>query len=336
MGLNVKDVKLEQGAEKGSKFTGGLDYVTMQFPRGRYMGGSVGLLPYSEVGYAFGEKIVNGEESHQGSGTVNELYFGVSGRPFKGFTVGANISYLFGNLINSTYLTTTSASTTLFERVLEVRDYDLRFGAQYGFDIGRKHHITVGAVFSPGKEFRGKTYGVYYDVTTTTNKPDTIGYTHLKNKYSRPATYGAGINYQWNNRVMAELDFTYQPWKNAKYAPLEGFESSRFSNRWKVNLGLQYMPNPRGSYLQRVSYRVGGLYTRDYIMVGDNNVKDFGLTFGLGLPAPINRLTKTVVNLGFEYRHRQSSPVKLVSENYFQITLGINFNELWFWQNKIQ
>ena len=71
-------------------------------------------------------------------------------------------------------------------------------------------------------------------------------------------------------------------------------------------------------------------------MVGDNNVKDYGLSFGLGLPTPVNRYTKTIVNLTFEYRHRQTSPVKLVTENYFQITLGINFNELWFWQNKIQ
>lgn len=336
MGADIKSIRLKQADESGNKLAGGLDYVTMQFPLGKYMGGSVGLLPYSEVGYAFGEEIVNGEESHQGSGTVNELYVGVSGRLFNGFTIGANISYLFGNLVNDTYLLTDNSSTTLFERVLEVRDYDLRFGAQYSFNIGSKHRTTLGVVYSPGKDFRGKTYGVYYDVTKSSNKPDTVGYTHLKGKYSRPATFGAGINYHWDNRFMAELDFTYQPWKKAKYAGLEGFENSRFDNRWKVNLGLQYMPDARGSYLKRVRYRVGALYNRDYIMVGDNHVKDIGVSFGFGLPAPVNRYTKTVVNLGFEFRHRQSSPMKLVTENYFQVTLGINFNELWFWQNKIQ
>ena len=40
------------------------------------------------------------------------------------------------------------------------------------------------------------------------------------------------------------------------------------------------------------------------------------------------------INLGFEYKRRQTSPVKLVTEDYFNITLGINFNEMWFWQNK--
>ena len=117
---------------------------------------------------------------------------------------------------------------------------------------------------------------------------------------------------------------------------LSEFEPVKYDNRWKLNFGVQYMPDPRGSYLQRVRYRIGALYNHDYVMVGDNNVKDYGLSFGLGLPTPVNRYTKTIVNLTFEYRHRQTSPVKLVTENYFQITLGINFNELWFWQNKIQ
>ncbi|MBD5210063.1 MAG: hypothetical protein HDS77_02145 [Bacteroidales bacterium] len=335
MGVDLKSVNLKQGSESGNKLTGGLDYLNIQFPLGKYMGGSVGFLPYSESGYAFGEEIVNGEEAHQGSGTINELYVGVSGRLFKGFTIGANISYLFGNLINDTYLTTSNSSTTLFEKVLQIRDYYLRFGAQYSWNIGARNRATIGVVYSPGKDFRGKTYGVYYDVSNTSSKPDTIGYQHLNGNYSRPATYGVGLNYQWNNKLMAEVDFTYQPWRDAKVGTIEGFEATKFDNRWKVNLGLQYMPDARGSYLQRVRYRVGALYNHDYIMVGDNNVKDIGVSFGFGLPTPINRFTKTVVNLGFEYRHRQSSPMKLVTENYFQVTLGINFNELWFWQNKI-
>ena len=69
------------------------------------------------------------------------------------------------------------------------------------------------------------------------------------------------------------------------------------------------------------------------MMVGDNHVKEYGVSFGFGLPA---LSSKTVINLGFEYRHRQATPNPLLSENYFNIRLGINFNELWFFQNKIR
>ena len=220
--------------------------------------------------------------------------------------------------------------------MLEVRDFDLRIGAQYSVNIGKKHRATLGVVYSPGMDWHGKTYGVKYDVTTSTNKPDTIGYTKLNGNYSRPSTFGAGINYEWDNRLMAEVDFTYQPWSKAKISSIEGFEPEKLDDRWKVSFGLQYMPDARGSYFKRVRYRVGTFFNRDYILVGENNVKDYGISFGFGFPTPINRYTKTIVNLGFEFRHRQSSPVKLVTENYFQITLGVNFNELWFWKNKIQ
>lgn len=64
-----------------------------------------------------------------------------------------------------------------------------------------------------------------------------------------------------------------------------------------------------------------------------NNVREYGLTMGFGLPAPGS---KTVINLGFEWRHRQANPMPLIKENYFSVTLGVNFNELWFYQSKIR
>lgn len=325
----------------GKRFTGGLDYITMQFPLGKYMGGSIGLLPYSSVGYSFGSEIVNGQDSHQGSGGINELYLGVSGRLFKGFTIGANISYLFGNIVNDTYImpfnTETGASpTSLFERVVEVRDYNLRLGAQYSADIDSRNRMTLGVVYTPPKDFRGHTYAVKYDIDADA-MPDTIGGgpISLKGHNSAPATYAAGIAWHYDKRLMVEIDYTYQPWGNVKFYEFPDFEPSQFSNRWKASLGMQFTPGGR-SYLKRMTYRAGAFIDRDYIMVRNNNVKDFGVSVGLGLPAPVNRWTKTVINIGFEYRHRTTSPVALVKENYFNFTIGINFNELWFWQNKIQ
>lgn len=340
IGVNAKQVWDKEGDNHGRKFSGGLTNINLQFPLGKYMGGSIGLMPYSQVGYSFGNEIANGQNTYQGSGGINRLYAGVSGRLFKGFTIGANVSYLFGNVINDVYSVATGQSTTLFERAMEIRDYDFRFGAQYSFAPAKDNKVTLGVVFSPGQSFHGRTYGVYYDVTAAENnsseKPDTIGYTHLTGKYTRPYTLGAGINYQLSTRLMVEADFTYQPWKDVKYSEMEGFEDYHFNNRWKAALGAQFQPNPRGNYAQRIQYRLGAYYNHDYILARGNNVNDFGVTLGFGLPAPVNRWTKTVVNVALEYRRRTSSPVRLLTEDYLQITVGINFNELWFWQNKIQ
>ncbi|MFH8143011.1 MAG: hypothetical protein K1V88_06245 [Muribaculaceae bacterium] len=320
--------------KSGKDFTGGLDYVALQFPMTRYGGMAIGMVPYSQVGYKFGDEIANGTNEYQGSGTLNELFVGLAARPFKGFSIGLNVSYMFGTLLNDTYIYS-SAATSLFERVMEVRDYNLRLGAQYGFNVNHDNEVTLGVIYSPRKSFHGHSYGVKYDVGQDTAN-DTIGYGTMKGNYDMPETWGAGISWKWRKSLTVEADFTYQPWKDAKYHLIDGFDNAganSFDNRWKAAVGAEYQPALRGSYLRRVRYRLGGYCSNDYMMVGGNSVREYGLSLGLGLPAPS---TKTMLNLTVEYRHREAHPAKLVAENYFQFTLGINVNELWFWQNKLR
>lgn len=332
MGLTMNNHWASDNGEKVKDFGGGLDYITLQVPITKYIGASAGLLPYSSTGYSFGNNIDNGANSYQGSGGINQLYAGVGVKPFKGFSLGVNFSYLFGKTRNDNYVYTDAGTTTLFERVMDVRDYNVQFGLQYFLPLGKTRSITIGAVYSPGKDFRGNTYGIKYD-TTNDSEPDTIGQMDLKGNYSRPATWGAGINMQVNRRLMVEADFTYQQWSKAKFNAIDGFEGTQFDDRWKVAAGLQYVQNQRGSWFRRIQYRLGGYYTRDYIKFGDNNVKEYGVSLGFGLPAPAS---KTLINLGLQYSHRQATPNPLVKEDCLYITIGVNFNELWFWRNKIK
>lgn len=334
------------GRTTGKSFGGGLDYLTMQFPIGKHMGGSIGLVPYSSVGYSFGSRMENdkgqyiGASSNSGFGGVNELYVGISGRLFEGFTLGANISYQFGNLVNDAYvLNGTNTANTLFEQAVQVRDWNLLLGAQYTMEFRQLHKVTIGAIYSPKKDFHGHAWGTYYDVNADT-EPDTVGYTSLKGGYSKPNTFGVGLSYTYDNRLMLEGDFTYQDWSKAKFDGIRDdltgemiTDEAEFNDRWKVAFGVQYVPKVRGNYFQRIAYRCGANYTRDYITVAGNEVKSYGVAVGLGLPTPG---TKTLINLGFEYKRRQASPASLVTENYFNITLGINFNELAFWQDKLR
>lgn len=345
MGGNLRQTwSTEPGSDgtniTGKDLSGGLDYITMQFPLGKYMGGSAGLLPYSQVGYSFGDVVGDdaGISSRQGSGGINLLYVGVAGKPYKGLTVGANISYMFGNILNDNYVTTTSGSQSLFERVLKVTDYKLDFGVQYSYRLSPRHRLTAGVVYSPGKSFHGHTYGVHYPINSSDNtiQPDTTGYTSLNGKFSMPETWGLGVNYELDDRLMVEADFTYQPWSKVKYQALEGYEKTeKFADRWKLNAGLQFTPRPRGSYFQRVQYRAGAFYTHDYQTVNGNNVREYGASVGFGLPTANTMMLRSVVNLSLEYRHRQASPQALIKEDCIMVTLGINFNEMWFFQSKI-
>lgn len=334
MGADVSMFWREDATGKSHDWGGGLDYITMQFPVSKIVGVSAGLLPYSSVGYSFGSDVPNGYSNHQGTGGLNQLYVGAGVMPVKNLSVGVNISYLFGNISNDVYASQFgSGSQSLFEQIMEVKDFHLQFGVQYTYNISRKNSVTVGAIFSPAKTLLGKTYMLKYHDTSST--PDTIapGIVNLRGKFSLPDTWGGGICYEWNERLQAEVDLTYQNWSKVKYAQFENFTDTQFANRWRLGAGVSYVPDPRGSYLKRMTYRAGGYYNRDYIMVEGNNVRDFGVSCGLGFPAAGG---KTIINLGFDYISRQATPDPLLKEQYFNVTLGINFNQVWFFKNKLR
>lgn len=333
IGANVGQLNLSQtGMKRFGKTLGGLDYVTMQVPIGKWMGASVGLLPYSSRGYLFGMDIENGTAKYEGTGGVSEAYLGFAARPVKGLSVGFNVGYLFGNLISDVTTTANGGQITLYEQVLKVRDYNLQFGLQYGLTFARDHNITIGATYTLGKKTHGDGSIINYDLSESTARPDTIGIVKLADGYSMPWSLGAGIAYQWNNRLTVGVDFTYQPWSKAKFDGINGHNAEIFADRYKGAVGVEFIPALRGNYFKRVAYRLGASYSRDYVMVGSNHVKEFSLSCGFGLPTPV----RTAVNLGFEYRHRNTSPVSTVGENCFLVTLGVALNEVWFVPSKIR
>ena len=327
VGLDLTNLWSEENGNKGYNFGGGLDYLTGHFKVAKGLGASFGLLPYSSVGYAYGGTIDGGSESRSGNGGFNQLFLGVGYQPFKNFNLGVNFAYLFGTSSNTTLIA--SNSTSYFSRSMRIRDWNAQVGIQYSMPMANgRDMLTLGATYQPKNSFHGDTWGTSYD--SQDSKMDTIGFTSMSGKYEQPASIGMGLSYTFNRKLTLEADYTYQKWSNAKYQPIGGFEPQdmQFDDRWKLAAGMQFTPNKRGSYVGAMAFRAGVFYNHDYLNFDGNNVRDYGASIGVGLPAPNG---KTTVNLGLEWRHRESSPTKLITENYLNITLGVNFNEYCFY-----
>ncbi|MDE7438568.1 MAG: hypothetical protein K2M93_08800 [Muribaculaceae bacterium] len=346
IGADISFLKSKEGSAKENSIGGGVNYLTMQFPICKFMGGSIGLIPYSSVGYAFGNTIEHGALENQGTGGINQLYLGLSGK-VAGLSIGANISYDFSNIINDVFATPNGGGQTKFEHVMQIRDWNINIGAQYTFRWNRWNKLVVGATYSPRKSMRGKTF-VTQQETSQTTVPDTVAFSQMKDKYFNPTSIGAGISYTYEKayRLMVEADVTWQEWSKAPYAALYGPEDIAnkkpgelvsagmdFNNRTRIALGAEFTPKLRGNYGERIAYRLGAYTGQDYLNINGNKVKETGVTCGVGLPTPEG---KTMINLGFEWKKRSASPMQLISENYFNITLGVNFNEVWFWKRKIR
>ena len=355
MGADMTILWQQQDDLKEHSFGGGLDYITMQFPIWKYLGASIGLVPYSYVGYAFGSEIDHGAMTNQGEGGINQAYFGLAGT-YGGFSLGVNVSYDFGNIINDVFSAPTNSGQTLFEHVMQIRDWGIVLGAQYTTKVSRTERLNLGLTFSPKKSIRGQTWATLQE-TTRDSKADTIAFMKMKGNYFTPMSIGAGIGWvhEHASRWMVEADFTYQQWSKAKYSPLYAtnsdkaqqtadkmgysssdnmvFQGMDFNDRTRFAVGGEFVPRLRGNYFQRMAYRLGAYYSNDYLNIQGNKLKEYGVTCGFGFHTPEG---KTMINLGFEWKHRKATPHALITENFFNITLGINFDELWFWQRKIR
>ncbi len=351
MGVDVSMLWSKEKTTPGGKpvrensVGGGLNYITMQFPIGRYMGGSIGLIPYSSVGYAFGNEIEHGAMTNQGSGGINEAYLGFSGG-YAGFSLGFNVAYAFGNIQNDVFSTPDGHGQNLFEHVMQIRDWSINLGAQYTAKVNKTDRMVIGFTFAPKKTLLGKSW-VTNQAVSYDSKPDTVGYLNLKNNYYTPNSYAVGVSYSHvgNSRWSAEVDASIQQWSKCKYSAIYDidnpeimvFEGMKFNDRLRLAAGGEWVPKVRGNYGQRIAYRLGAYFCRDYLNIKNgntlNSVREFGVSCGVGLHTPSD---KTMINIGLEWKQRAAHPQKLITENYFNVSVGINFNELWFWQRKIR
>ena len=80
------------------------------------------------------------------------------------------------------------------------------------------------------------------------------------------------------------------------------------------------------SFFDRVTYRAGLKYIDGALQVNGQDIKDFGINFGLGIP--VGRISK--VNIGLEFGQRGTNDFGLIKENYLNLMIGVSLNDLWF------
>ena len=336
---------LSDGTNSERKLNGNVEYITMQFPISRRLAVSLGLLPFSHVGYQFGEsQTENGlswGEAFSGSGSLSEAYGGVSFDIWKKrLAVGANVGFLFGNLTHARTLTFPESSGSygvVRSQEYEVRDLLLDFGVQYTHPLSKTERLTLGLVYSPGQQLSTTVYNQNQLLTSSSSTVSAELDTISNYRFDLPSSYGAGISYVKDNRLTLALDFLYQDWGKAHF---EG-EKGAFKNRFRIGGGVEFIPrHDNRNYFGRIRYRAGVHYGDSYLRVGrsaENNYqghgyKEYGASVGFGLPLIDNR---SLLNISFEYVKTRPELSTMVEQQYFRFAVSYAFNELWFFKRKV-
>ncbi|MEG0454189.1 MAG: hypothetical protein RR559_02355 [Bacteroides sp.] len=324
--MNLNGIKLNA---KNSSF----DYLAMQFRLQKWMGMSIGLLPYSNVGYSLSQSTVANEtqpdntKAFTGDGGLHQVYVGLAVKPFKNLSVGANVSYFWGE-INRTaaiYYPSSSAAYSFSELThMAVHDYKIDFGAQYTQDFGKKHSVTLGVVFSPEQNLSNDTY-----IQTTSSsvvKRDTAVTAGI------PNSFGFGMTYNYDKRLTVGFDYSLQKWGDVSYMN----QSHAFCDRTRISVGAEYLPNLLGkTYLSHIKYRLGGYYTTPYYKLQGSNERasrEYGVTAGFGLPVPRSR---SIISVTAQFVRVEGLVPAAVSENIVRLSVGLTFNERWFFKRRV-
>ena len=194
---------------------------------------------------------------------------------------------------------------------------------QYTQPIGEKHKVTLGAVFSPGHHLNNNSY--IQTATSVISKTDTVA------TFGIADTYGAGLTYVYDDRITIGLDYTYQNWADVTYFN----EHNAFCDRTKISVGAEYLPSRNAkTYLGLIRYRLGGYYNTPYYKTegGERASKEFGITAGIGLPVPRSR---SIISVTGQFVHVKGLQPGMINENILKLSIGVTFNERWFFKRKV-
>jgi hypothetical protein len=330
-----------------------LNHIAFGIPVSKKSALSFGLTPYSELGYNYKQVLPNGFGTglpadtnavnylYSGNGGITKLYLGYGFGIGKHLTLGANVSYLFGNLQQTQSTEIPSLFANLNSRIEEsnsIRGLNYDYGAQYTIDLSARKHLVFGYSAAANTKLTSQnSYVVSTYFSDAIGNPDIpadslVNKQDPKGKVQLPMINRFGVSYQYDGKFLIGADYTMGNWSKLSIAGVNsGLQDSK-----TFNIGGQYTPNigSLSSYFASVDYRLGAIIDQTYIVANNTSIKRYAATFGLGLPLRPASSSFYKINLAAEVGKRGTLTNGLVKENYINVHLSFTLNDKWFQKYK--
>jgi hypothetical protein len=327
----------QKNADESQKATAtSLDYLAMGIPMGKLAGG-FGLIPYSAVGYKLQsiDSITTTQSS--GEGGLNRAFFSLGYKVTPKLGIGIETNYNFGNIENSVY--TKRDDLELGTREINksnISGFSFNIGALYKTMVTENLELSSSVTYTPGTKFTSENSRERSTIAVLPSgvlvASETLNFDEEDTDFTFPSqlTIGAGIG-KPKNWYLA-LEYGNQKTSNFTNRHIEldsSLERVQYVNASKFRLGGFYIPNYNaiGTYWKRIVYRAGIRFEESGINVVGQDINEFGISFGVGLPA--GKLFSNI-NLGFELGKRGTTKFGLIQENFFNTFLSLSLNDKWF------
>jgi hypothetical protein len=356
IGLTVIDIGLygnfntleKSGQTSQSNANFRLSHIAFGIPVSKRSAITFGLMPYSEVGYNyrqvspnFGTGLPSDTSAvnylYSGDGGLSRLFFGYGFGIGKHLSIGANVSYIFGNLKETQSTEVPTLPAVLNSRIEQnnsINGFNYDYGIQYSVDFSQRKHLTFGYSASANTKLNTVNTYIVSSYYRDANGDEGIATDSLINtkqssaKIQLPMINRFGISFQNDGKFLIGADYTMSNWSKLTIAGAnQGLRDSK-----TLNVGGQFTPNINSlsNYFASADYRLGFIYDQTYLNVNSTDIKRYAATFGVGLPLRANNTSFYKINIGAEVGRRGTLVNGLVKENYINVNLSFTLNDKWF------
>jgi len=350
--------QLQSNTESQNASTTTFDYLAVAIPLGRF-GAGFGLLPFTSVGYQLQDASINadGEDQvdyrYEGEGGLNKVFFSLAYAVNDNFSVGIDTNYNFGNIQNSAlnFIYDSDGDPVQLQtrenNRSDLSGLNFNFGAVYKTKLTDKLELSATTTFAPesnlgslnersvstifvnafGDEFVRETIDV-----------DLQGSGLDETDLTLPSRFSLGGGIGEPSRWFVGAEFVTQNTSVFQNPLLDASNTNReFENSSSFAIGGFYLPqyNAFSGYFKRIVYRAGLRFGNTGLVINNESINEFGMSFGLGLPigTSVGGMFSEL-NLGFEYGQRGTTNQNLIQENFFNFNVSLSLSDRWFQKRK--
>ena len=345
IGASGEIQSLSKGSVTEKGFNAALSHIALAIPITKKSAFSFGLIPYSNLGYQFTNNVqvdtLNVQHNYEGEGGLSKAYLGYGIQFGKHFSIGANLSYLFGNLKQSSsteYSKYVGFLNSRKQTENSIGGLVAEYGLQYVTALDKKTKLTIGYAGNMNTNLNSQyktlysTYQKDYNIDREFTG-DTISFQeNASGKLSFPSSNNFGFSVEKVNHWLIGADFRSTGWSKFE----NNNTNQNLNNSWGVSLGGQITPdmNAVSNYLALIDYRLGYSYDKTNIFLNNTNIKSNAINLGFGFPLLSGRTSFYKINLAAELGRRGTTDNNLVKEKFVNLHLGFTINDRWFQKYK--
>lgn len=371
LGLNGSYTQMKDGVNSSNSFNSYIDHFALAFPFAKRFGLAFGLTPYAKRNYSIStfEVLNTGDTmnyTYDGVGDISRVFTGLSinvvDNHLLTWSVGANFGHLFGSTYNErTSVLSGSASGGVNKQVQRMVAFDYDLATSLTWKVKKDVLVDFTGMYKPTTLLTTH-FGNEQYYRPNIDEPASASNVVLDSTYGQG--YVRSVK-QYGLGLVVTKDWRYTTKKNRdKTSRLRILANHQFINYAgmgktfdklyydyyyqadfeRTSFGLEFTPDKNfrersvtNTFFDNLTYRVGAYQDQLPYTVKNEAFKQFGTTFGFGIPI-LSQRGFSSVNLGFEIGQRTNGQVGAVNETFYGFKFGVIISPSTadFWFRKIK